>query len=169
MSAADRPCRFSRAVTVLAPSLSALCGCAIALLPLLAAAPAARAAPCVPSAAGVATQGCTVGGTGATTPGPARSQNKPAPGTPTTQVAPCAQGSVGAVGCNAGATRAMLPQLPNAMQKLSMGTRGILPDPCAPGVHREGMPGCNAGGAGAVVQGVMTFMQMMVPVVARPH
>ena len=93
---------------------------------------------------------------------PHRTRRQPGP-------PPAPRASRAQAAARVGTTRSPVPQLPNAMRNLSVGTGGFQPDPCAPGVRGNGMPGCNDGGAAAVLQGMATFMQMVRPVVPPPH
>jgi hypothetical protein len=169
MSAASRSADLSRAVTIRAASLGALCGCLAALV-LLAGTPAAQAAPCGVGVSGMPGSGCNAGATGLKVAGAISGVHQPAaPVAPATPIVPCVPGASGAglAGCGAGATRTTIPGFPGSLQHLLPGGREVRADPCNSGVHREGMPDCNVNAAGAVVQGVMTFMQVLAPL--RPH
>jgi hypothetical protein len=180
----------------MAPPLAALGGCVVALL-LLAGTPAAQAAPCAPGgsgvptpgasgvptpgtfgvstpgASGVPTSGCNAGATGAKVAGSTGSVAKPTlPSAPAAPTAPCVPAGAGMAGCGSGAIRSMVPGLPGPLQNLLPGARDMRAESCGPGIRGNAAPGCNrgaAGGAGAVVQGVMTFMQVVSPTALLPH
>ena len=165
MPATDRSFKFPRSA-----ARSAL-GASIFALLLLMAAPAVRAAPCTPGASGVPA-GCNAGATGPKVAGATMSPRAPVPPTaPVSPVAPCVRGvsGVAGTGCTATASRSMIPGMPGPMQNMMPGRRDMRADGCGPGVRREGMADCNAGPSGAVVQGVMTLMQMLTPMAPLPR
>ena len=197
MRSSHRSSTPRRVFAIMAPSLAAAAGCSMALVLLLGTAPAAQAAPCAPSGLGLQIPGCNSATTGGTVPTAANARQKLTPGAPIAQDAPCARGDSGTAmtGCNAGAMGSIVPGMPNMRQLLpGMGfanTRqnggpdmgGMQRDPCAPGMHdsgmhdtgnhdpgirHPGMSGCNAGAAGAMFQGVASFMQMMTPAAPIP-
>jgi hypothetical protein len=86
-------------------------------------------------------------------------------GAPAAQAAPCAPG-LATPGCD-GAMRP--PVQANARPSFWPLEHPHQPDPCAPGMRHDDMPACNAVPTGAVVQGVMSLMQMMAPPAQQPH
>jgi hypothetical protein len=102
--------------------------------------------------------------------GAAASSHKLFKGTSLMQAAPSGQGLPGAgiTGSNGRAMAAMIPALGSGRPNFPLAMVGVQHDPCAPEVRRPGMPGCNAGASGAMLQGVATFMQMMMPAAPPP-